>query len=73
MSAARVNIVTRTTLGKTALVQESLGVIAEDDLEFENALKIFDTPTGGTTQFWFAASTMNQAAIANRDTPTGDR
>jgi len=40
------------------------------DQTFENALKIFETQVGEATQFWFAASAMNEIAIANPDTLT---
>jgi hypothetical protein len=44
--------------------------IPPDDQKFENALKIFETQVGEATQFWFAASAMNEIAIANPDTVT---
>jgi hypothetical protein len=38
------------------------------DQKFEEALKIFETQVAETTQFWFAASTMNEVAKRNTDT-----
>ena len=38
------------------------------DQRFAEALKIFETQVAETTQFWFAAATMNE--VARRDTDT---
>ena len=38
------------------------------DQRFAEALKIFETQVAETTQFWFAAATMNE--VARRDTET---
>ena len=38
------------------------------DQTFEEARKIFETQVAETTQFWFAAATMNE--VARRDTDT---
>lgn len=38
------------------------------DLLFEDALTIFETQVGEATQFWFAASTMNEVANVNVET-----
>jgi hypothetical protein len=38
------------------------------DQKFEQALKIFDSQVAETTQFWFAAATMNEVAKRNEDT-----
>src|SRR5580704_15028655 len=42
--------------------------IPAEDQKFEDALKIFETQVAETTQFWFAAATMNE--VARRDTDT---
>jgi hypothetical protein len=42
-------------------------IIAADQ-RFADALKMFETQVAETTQFWFAAATMNE--IARRDTDT---
>lgn len=42
--------------------------IPAEDLRFEEALKIFETQVAEATQFWFAASAMNEVANANPDT-----
>src|SRR5712691_8373034 len=36
--------------------------------QFETALKIFGTQVAETTQFWFAAATMNEVAKRSKDT-----
>src|SRR6266536_1684090 len=36
--------------------------------KFEEALRIFGSQVAETTQFWFAAATMNEAAKRNEDT-----
>lgn len=36
-----------------------------DDQKLENALRIFETQVAETTQFWFAAATMNEVAKRN--------
>src|SRR3954453_6118930 len=36
--------------------------------QFEEALAIFGTQVAETTQFWFAAATMNEVARRNEDT-----
>ena len=38
------------------------------DQKFQRVLKIFETQVTETTQFWFAAATMNEVAKRNPDT-----
>jgi len=38
------------------------------DQKFQRVLKIFETQVAETTQFWFAAATMNEVAKRNPDT-----
>jgi hypothetical protein len=38
------------------------------DQKFEAALKIFETQVAETTQFWFAAATVNEVAKRDADT-----
>jgi hypothetical protein len=38
------------------------------DQKFQRALKIFEAQVAETTQFWFAAATMNEVAKRNPDT-----
>src|SRR5580704_13377602 len=42
--------------------------IPAEDQKFEDALKIFETQVAETTQFWFAAATMNEVAKRDNDT-----
>src|SRR5262245_43256631 len=39
-----------------------------DDAKFENALNVFHAQVDETTQFWFAAATMNEVAKVNEET-----
>lgn len=43
-------------------------MVHSDEQRFEEALKIFGDQVGETTQFWFAAATMNEVAKRDNDT-----
>jgi hypothetical protein len=43
-------------------------MMRSDEQRFEEALKIFGDQVGETTQFWFAAATMNEVAKRGNDT-----